>query len=144
MSRKYPSHPLVGVAAVVLRDRQVLLILRGKEPAKGLWGLPGGLLELGETLAQGARREIQEECNIIVEPGPVVGVFEPMDQDGDGRWRYHFVVVDLLARYVSGDLQAGDDAADARWVALEAMDELPMTAETQDIIWKAVGMSPSS
>ena len=134
MSREYPEHPIVGVAAVVLRDRHVLLVQRGREPAKGLWGLPGGMLELGETLAEGVRREVLEECGVEIEVGPLVGVFEPMQRDGDDRLRYHYVVLDYLARYVSGELQAADDADDAQWVALEKLERLPMLAETRAII----------
>ena len=134
MSREYPEHPIVGVAAVVLRDGHVLLVQRGREPAKGLWGLPGGMLELGETLAEGVRREVLEECGVEIEVGPLVGVFEPMQRDGDDRLRYHYVVLDYLARYVSGELQAADDADDAQWVALEKLERLPMLAETRAII----------
>ena len=84
MSREYPSHPRVGVAAVVLRDNQVLLVQRGRDPGKGSWGLPGGMLELGETLAEGARREVMEECGVEIEIGPLVAVFEPMQRERGG------------------------------------------------------------
>lgn len=137
MAREYPEHPIVGVAAVVLRNSQVLLVQRSREPAKGLWGLPGGMLELGETLTQGVHREVLEECGVGIEVGPLVGVFEPMQRDAEGRLRYHYVVLDYLARYVSGELHAADDADDARWVALDALERLPMLAETRAIIRKA-------
>ena len=141
MSREYPSHPRVGVAAVVLRDNQVLLVQRGRDPGKGSWGLPGGMLELGETLAEGARREVMEECGVEIEVGPLVAVFEPMQHDEDGRLRFHYVVVDYLARYVTGEPRAGDDADDARWVDLDALERLPMRKETREVIWKAVEMA---
>ncbi len=141
MAREYPEHPIVGVAAVVLRNNQVLLVQRGREPAKGLWGLPGGMLELGETLVEGVRREVLEECGVEIEVGPVVGVFEPMQRDGAGRLRYHYVVLDYLARYVSGELRAADDADDARWVALDALERLPMLAETRIMIRKAAAQA---
>ena len=144
MSREYPSLPMVGVAAVVLREGQVLLVLRGREPAKGIWGIPGGLLELGETLAEGARREVLEECNVEIQVGPVVGVFEPMQRDPDGRLRYHYVVVDLLAHYLGGDLRAADDADDARWVDVGRLEELTILPETVAIIRKAAQMESSS
>jgi ADP-ribose pyrophosphatase YjhB (NUDIX family) len=139
MAREYPKHPIVGVAAVVLRDDQVLLVQRGREPAKGLWGLPGGMLELGETLAEGVRREVLEECGVEIEVGPLVGVFEPMQRNDDGRLRYHYVVLDYLARYVGGELRAADDADDARWVDLDVLDLLPMLAATREMIRKAAG-----
>ena len=140
MSREYPSLPMVGVAAVVLREGQVLLVLRGREPAKGIWGIPGGLLELGETLAEGARREVLEECNVKIQVGPVVGVFEPMQRDPDGRLRYHYVVVDLLAQYLGGELRAADDADDACWVDVDRLEELPILPETVAIVRKAAAM----
>lgn len=134
MAREYPNQPVVGVAAVVLRGDEVLLVQRGREPAKGSWGLPGGVLELGETLAQGAQREVMEECGVAIEVGPVVGVFEPMLRDEQGRLRFHYVVVDLLAAYAGGELRPADDADDARWVEIAALDGLPMRPETRQMI----------
>lgn len=138
MSREYPEHPIVGVAAVVLWDGQVLLVQRGREPAKGLWGLPGGMLELGETVTEGVRREVWEECGVEIEVGPLVGVFEPMQRDDAGRLRYHYVVLDYLARYVGGELQAADDADDARWVSPAELEGLPMLVETREMIKRAL------
>lgn len=138
MSREYPEHPIVGVAAVVLWDGQVLLVQRGREPARGLWGLPGGMLELGETVAEGVRREVWEECGVEIEVGPLVGVFEPMQRDDAGRLRYHYVVLDYLARYVGGELQAADDADDARWVSPAELERLPMLVETREMIKRAL------
>jgi len=138
LSREYPEHPIVGVAAVVLRAGQVLLVQRGREPAKGLWGLPGGMLELGETVAEGVRREVWEECGVEIEVGPLVGVFEPMQRDDAGRLRYHYVVLDYLARYVGGELQAADDADDARWVSPAELERLPMLVETREMIKRAL------
>lgn len=128
---------MVGVAAVVLRGKEVLLVQRGREPAKGFWGLPGGLLELGELVEAGVRREVLEECGVTVEVGPLVAVFEPVEREGDGRVRFHFVVLDYLASYVSGEVEPGDDAADARWVSLDALDVLPMLDVTRAVINEA-------
>ncbi len=143
MSREYPNQPVVGVAAVVLRGAQVLLVRRGREPAKGTWGLPGGVLELGETLIEGVRREVMEECAVEIEVGPVVGVFEPMQRDPDGRLRYHYVVIDLLARHLAGEPQASDDADDAQWIGLDQIDNLPMQPETRTIIRQAAAATPA-
>jgi 8-oxo-dGTP diphosphatase len=137
MAREYPEHPLVGVAAIVVRAGQVLLVQRGREPAKGLWGLPGGVLELGETLAEGVRREVLEECGVEVEVGPLAAVFEPMQRDDAGRLRYHYVVLDYLARYVAGEARPADDADDVGWFALDALEQLPMLAKTRAIITAA-------
>lgn len=117
MKREYPNRPLVGVGGVVVRDDGcVLLVQRGRDPGKGCWGLPGGLVELGETLAEALQRELNEECGIEIEPGEVLGVIEPRVLDEQGRVRFHYVVVDLLARYRGGELRAASDAAAARWV----------------------------
>ncbi len=137
MAREYPEHPIVGVAAIVLRGAQVLLVQRGREPAKGSWGLPGGMLELGETAVEGVRREVWEECGVEVEVGPLVGVFEPMQRDDAGRLRYHYVVLDYLATCVRGEPQAADDADDARWVEVDQMEYLPMSVETKAMIRQA-------
>jgi ADP-ribose pyrophosphatase YjhB (NUDIX family) len=141
VAREYPEHPIVGVAAIVLRGDQVLLVRRGREPAKGLWGLPGGMLELGETTAAGVRREVLEECGIEIEVGPLAGVFEPMQHDEAGRLRYHYVVLDYLATYVSGELRAADDADDARWVELDKLGHLPISVETKAMIKKAAALA---
>lgn len=140
VSREYPSHPLVGVAAVVLHQGKVLLAKRGREPAKGSWGLPGGLLELGETVAEGVRREVMEECGVVVEAGAVVGVFEPMQRDHQGRLRFHYVVIDLLAHYVAGEPRAADDVDDVRWVDLDGLEQFLMLPETHAIILKAAAI----
>lgn len=142
MTREYPEHPLPGVAAVVRRGDQVLLVRRGREPAKGAWALPGGLLELGESVEEGLRRELREECGIEVQVGPLIAVFEPVERDQVGRVRFHFVVLDYLADYLSGELQAADDAADVRWVHIAALDDLPMLPETRAIIRRALSVDP--
>ena len=107
VQREYPVAPLVGTAAAVFNDAgEVLLVQRGKPPNVGMWGLPGGLLDVGERLAAGAAREVREECGVVVEIRELVGVFEPIIRDGDGRVRYHYVVVDYWARYLSGEVRA--------------------------------------
>ncbi len=117
MAREYPDAPVAGVGGVVIRAGEVLLVRRAYPPRAGEWSLPGGRLELGESLVDGVRREVREETGIEVEVGPVVEVFDRVHHDGDGRVRYHFVIVDFLCRPVGGVLVAGDDATDARWVA---------------------------
>lgn len=144
MAREYPEHPMIGVAAIVLRGQEVLLVQRGREPARGYWGFPGGLLELGESATAGVRREVLEECAVEVDVGPLLAVFEPVERDGDGRVRFHFVVLDYLASYVSGELRPADDAADARWVSLDALDALPMLEPTRAVIRAAASGQPSS
>lgn len=136
--RQYPPVPLVGVAAAVFNpEGKVLLVERANPPSQGLWGLPGGLLELGEKLAEGARREIREECAVEVAIGEVVATFEPIRRDEAGRIRYHYVVIDFWADYVGGELRAADDAAAADWFDVDALDSLAMDPETRSVVRKA-------
>src|SRR5690606_18640378 len=112
LPREYPPAPLVGVAAVIFNEAgDVLLVERGRPPSQGLWGLPGGLLDLGEALIEGVRREVREECGVEIMVGGLADVFEPIQRDIEDRVQYHFVVIDYWAYYVSGDPHADDDAA---------------------------------
>jgi ADP-ribose pyrophosphatase YjhB (NUDIX family) len=115
MQREYPEAPLVGVGAVVFDDGRVLLVRRGREPLKGHWSLPGGMLELGESLVEGVVREIREETGLIVEPLELVELLDRIHRDGE-RVRYHYVIADYLCRVVSGELKAASDADAVRWV----------------------------
>ena len=106
-SALYPRRPLIGVGAVVWDGRSVLLEQRGQPPGEGSWSLPGGLVDVGETAEAAVRREVREECGIEVTVGPLLGVFEPIVRDPDGRVRYHYVVVDYLAYHHGGAVQVG-------------------------------------
>ncbi len=141
MSREYPAHPLVGVGAVVLDRGRVLLVKRGGQPSSGKWSLPGGLVELGETTIDAVRREIREECGIDIEVAGVAGVVDRVVRDGDGRVRYHYVLVDYLAFAQSGPVTAGTDAAEARWVEVDAVDALDITDGLVDMIRRAVALA---
>jgi len=140
LNREYPEVPRLGVASVVLDERgRVLLVRRLNDPGKGRWGLPGGLVELGESLAAALQRELQEECQIEVEPGEVLEVVEVRQEDEQGRLRFHYVIVDLLATYRGGDLHAGSDAGDARWVRPEELEHLPFShPQTLSVIRKGL------
>ncbi len=116
MAREYPSAPVAAVGAVVIQGNDVLLVKRAYPPRQGEWSLPGGQLELGESLVEGVRREVREETGLEVEVGAVVEVFDRVHKDESGRVRYHFVIVDFLCRPAGGTLGAGGDAADVRWV----------------------------
>lgn len=139
--RRYPDAPLVGVAAAVFdATGRVLLVQRGRPPRAGSWGLPGGLLEVGEALVAGVQREVREECGVEIAVGAVAGVFEPITRDAAGRVEYHYVVVDFWARWVSGEAQAQDDAAAVAWVALDALDAYDLLPDSRRVVEQAHGM----
>jgi ADP-ribose pyrophosphatase YjhB (NUDIX family) len=114
MQREYPAGPLLGVGAVVVDRGRVLLVRRGREPLKGHWTLPGGLLELGEPLHAGVMREVLEETGLTVEPLELVDLVDRIHREGD-RVRYHYVIADYLCRVTGGTLQAASDADEVRW-----------------------------
>lgn len=115
MQREFPAAPLVGVGAVVVHEGRVLLVRRGHEPLKGRWSLPGGLLELGESLTAGAAREVLEETGLVVEPVELVELLDRIHRQQE-RVRYHYVIADYLCRVTGGTLKAGSDADAVRWV----------------------------
>ena len=115
MQREFPETPLVGVGAVVVQAGRVLLVRRGREPLKGQWSLPGGLLEVGESLTAGVAREVLEETGLTVEPAELIELLDRIHREGD-RIRYHYVIADYLCRVVSGEIQAASDADAVRWV----------------------------
>jgi 8-oxo-dGTP diphosphatase len=128
--REYPVRPIVGVGAVVIRDGKVLLIKRGVAPSRGLWAIPGGSLKLGETLQQGAEREILEETGVTIRAGKPIYTFDFFEREEDGRIRFHFVIVDVAADYLGGDAKGADDALEARWLAPEDLDSLNVSPNT--------------
>lgn len=134
MNREYPEAPIVAVGVVVKRGREVLLVRRLNEPSRGRWSLPGGAVELGETLQEAARREVREECGLQVEPGEVLAVVDNIVRDEAGRIRFHYVLVDLLAEYVGGELAAASDIGDARWVRAEELAELDVTEKARELV----------
>jgi 8-oxo-dGTP diphosphatase len=115
VEREFPSAPLVGVGAIIVRDGHVLLVRRGNEPLKGHWTLPGGMLEVGEALTTGVVREVREETGLDVEPVELIELLDRIHHEGD-RVRYHFVIADYLCRVTGGELQAASDAEAVRWV----------------------------
>jgi 8-oxo-dGTP diphosphatase len=119
-----PGGPSVGVGAVLIHEGRVLLIKRGKEPLRGRWVVPGGTVEVGETLEQALVREVQEETGLVVRPIEVVLVFDRIEREGEAV-RYHYVIIDYLCEYVSGTPRAASDADE---VALVAREDLPRYA----------------
>ncbi len=138
MGARYPERPVVGVAGVVLAGGKVLLVQRGRPPGVGLWSLPGGGVELGESLAEACAREIREETGVEAAVGPLVGVFERRLRDEQGRFEYHYVLLDYLCHAdPSARPRAGDDAAQAAWVSLADLDAYHLTPDTAQVIREA-------
>jgi ADP-ribose pyrophosphatase len=133
-AKTYPTAPRLAVGAVVIHRRQVLLVCRRDPPNAGQWAIPGGSVRLGESLAAAAQREIREETGILVRAGRPVYVFESIEHDALGAVRFHYVIVDLLAEYLSGEPRPQDDAVDARWVAPNELARLPVNATTLDLL----------
>lgn len=144
MRREYPEAPIVGVGAVIIHENKVLLIQRGQEPLKGEWSLPGGALELGETLEQGVRREVLEETGLDVEPVQLVEVLDRIVRDDAGAVRFHYVLADFLCRVNGGTLSCATDAVAARWVAHEELNShgiYRIAPFTVAVIEKAFGIA---
>ncbi len=116
MSHERPARPVLGAAAVVIHDGRVLLIRRGHAPDAGEWSIPGGAVDLGESVEVALRREVREETGLDIEVGAFLEIYERIERDADGAVRFHFVVLDYAATLVGGTLRAGDDAADAAFV----------------------------
>jgi ADP-ribose pyrophosphatase YjhB (NUDIX family) len=135
--RRYPSRPILGVGAIVLDRDRVLLVERGKPPLEGYWSLPGGVLEVGERLEDGIRREVLEETGLEIRPRGVVEIFERIMLDDAGTPEYHYVLVDYLCRAIGGRLCAASDCARAEWVPRRRLNEFKITTGTPSVIEKA-------
>ncbi|MDX1512655.1 MAG: NUDIX hydrolase [Gammaproteobacteria bacterium] len=136
-SPAYPDTPRVAVGAVVIRDGAVLLVRRAKPPSQGLWAIPGGSVELGESLQQAAERELLEETGVRVRAGAPCFAFDAVHHDADGRVRYHYVVIDVRAEYVSGEPAPRDDALDVRWVRPDELAALEVSERTLELLRSA-------
>ena len=130
----------MGVGAVIVEGDRVVLVRRAAEPMAGEWSIPGGLLELGETMRAGAVREALEETGLQVEAGEVVGVLDRILPDAQGKIRYHYVLIDFLCRRVGGELRAGGDATEARWVGESDLHTLGVAEPAARVIRKALSL----
>jgi len=139
MKREYPDRPIVGVGAVIVDRGHAVLVRRGTEPLRGEWSIPGGVLEIGETLRAGAEREALEETGLTVKAGEVLGVFDRVVPGENGRTRFHYVLIDFLCQRISGELHAGGDAAEARWVTLDELPTIELAEPAAGLIRKALG-----
>src|SRR5262245_24567158 len=144
MSRLFPERPIIGVGAVILDRGRVLLVRRAHEPLKGEWSLPGGAVELGETLAEALVREVREETGLEIRVGPVVEVLDRVHRAADGRIEYHFVLVDYLCAPSGGRLTPSSDAADACWADVDDLIAYRLAPPAAEVIAKAAQMRPAA
>jgi len=144
MKREYPEVPFVGVGAVIVQDGRVLLIQRGQPPLLGEWSLPGGVLECGETLREATVREAREETGLVVETVDMLGVYERVIRNDEGRVRYHYVLIDFLCRPIAGDLKAGSDAADVQWFTRNEIPALNLAFDANDVVMKGLARSTAA
>ena len=130
------KQPQVAVGALVIKDEKVLLVKRGQPPAKGLWALPGGRVQWGETLAQAAEREVLEETGVAVKAGQIIYTFDSITRDDQGSVCFHYVIVDFLAQPIQpeGRPIPADDAEDAQWLTLGELKRLPVSKPTLTLI----------
>jgi 8-oxo-dGTP diphosphatase len=150
--REFPERPVVGVGGVVIEDGRTLLIRRGNEPLKGQWSIPGGTLELGETLVEGVARELLEETGLEVRVGPLIEVFERIssadppretseNRPGPSRPRYHFVIADYLCDRIGGEPQAGGDVTDVAWARESELASYKLTETATRVLRRAFDMA---
>ena len=136
MQRQYPSQPLIGVGAVIIHQSKILIVKRANEPAKGLWSVPGGVVELGEQLYKALTREVKEETGLEIDIERLLDAVDNIVFDKAGKIQYHYVLLDYLCRLRGGALKAADDVNEIQWVSLEALQSLPITPTLNRMIAK--------
>ena len=138
--REYPDRPIVGVGAVIVdrARRRVVLVQRAGPPLEGQWSLPGGVVELGETLRAAAEREAHEETGLVVKAAEIVEVFDRIISGANGRPQYHYVLIDFRCEVQSGGLRAGGDAANAAWASEEDLAKFKLEGAAVGVIRKAL------
>ena len=132
--REYPQRPVPAAHAVILKGNRVLLVKRLNEPSRGKWSLPGGRIELGETIFEAAKREVLEECSIEVEVERVLDAGNSIVKDDEGRIRYHYALTYVLARHINGEVRAQSDAGDCMWATAEEIPKLDMHPELRRML----------
>jgi len=140
VKRDYPERPIVGVGAVIVdaEGGRALIVRRASEPRKGEWSIPGGVLEVGEKLREGVVREALEETGLRVEAGEVLEVFDSIIADAGGRTQYHFVLIDFICKVVGGELRAGSDVSEVRWISAAELEDFPLAEPAAQVIGKAL------
>lgn len=140
MRREYPDQPIVGVGGIIFENESVLLVKRGREPALGRWSIPGGVVDLGETLEAAVIREIREETQIEARPVALVKVLDRIFRDEANRVTYHYVLIDFLCRRTGGESRPGSDALEARFIPLAKLETLNVIPATRDVVRQAAGL----
>ena len=141
----YPARPVIAVGAVVFRESRVLLVRRGQPPNAGLWAIPGGTVELGESLQAAAERELREETAIVIRAAEPIYTFDYIDRDARGQVRYHYVIIDLIGHYIGGKPKGQSDALEARWISATDLEMLHVSENTLTLLRHhlAFGKHPS-
>jgi len=140
--RTYPTKPVLAVSAAIIRDSKVLIVRRARPPASGVYTLPGGGVEIGETLIEAVVREVREETALIVEPVALAGYREAVARDGDGRIKWHFVILPFAARWIAGELTLNEELAEAMWLDPSDMAGLNTTPGLAEIVANAMALLP--
>ncbi len=138
-SSAYPKYPRLAVGAIVFHEGKVLLVKRGRPPAKGQWAIPGGNVHLGESLQEAVQREILEETGALVKAREPVYTFDAVVRDSLDRVQFHYVIVDLAADYLGGAIRPGDDADEVRWIGPDQLSELPVSPPTAKLLREKYG-----
>ncbi len=138
--RIYPTRPYLAVSAAIFRDGRVLIVRRAGPPAQGLYTLPGGGVELGETLVEAVTREVREETGLEIEPHGLAGYRQLIARDGSGRIERHFVILPFAARWLAGEIALNDELAEGRWLEADALSGLKTTDGLADIVAAAAGV----
>lgn len=134
MSRRYPDRPWVGVGALIIHDARVLLVRRATEPLKGDWSLPGGVVEVGESLHAAVKREVMEETGLNIKVGELAAVIDWIDPDSDGKVEFHYILIDYLATIISGEPRPGGDVDALGWYTREQLETVQIQEFTLDVI----------
>ena len=134
LRREYPDNPIASVGALIFSGENVLLVMRRNEPSKDLWGLPGGVVELGERVEDAIVREVEEETGILVKPLRLFTVLDNIRRDDEGRIQFHYILFEFLCALVEGELRASTDASDARWIPIADLDSYEMSRLAKELI----------
>ncbi len=127
MKKEYPKQPIVGVGAIIIHDGKMLIVKRGSDPGKGKWSVPGGLVELGETVKEAVEREVLEECNLKVEASHLIDIVDNIIRDKNGRIKYHFIILDFFAKLRGGKLKPNSEIIEAKWVPIDEVERYDLT-----------------